>query len=75
MGGHDDAPIVLLAHERTDGLFDHVKGRHLFMDRMRLLEKSKKKKNAVYAGMNVGFTLYIVGAITGIVTGFMSATM
>ena len=69
-----DAPIVHLAHERTDGLFDHVKGRHLIMERMRLLEKSRKIKNAVYAGMIVGFTLYIVGVITGLVTGFMSAT-
>ena len=66
-----DAEIVHLAHERTDGLFDHVKGRHLIMDRMRNLEKAKKVKNAVYAGMIVGFTLYIVGVITGLLTCYL----
>jgi glycosyltransferase involved in cell wall biosynthesis len=66
-----DAEIVHLAHERTDGLFDHVKGRHLIMDRMRNLEKAKKVKNAIYAGMIVGFTLYIVGVITGLLTCYL----
>lgn len=33
----NDIEIMHQSHERTDGLFDHIKGRHLIMDRYRNL--------------------------------------
>ena len=68
----DEVKTCHHAHERSDGLFDHVKGRHLIMDRVRALEKFKKVKNATYAGMIVLFWTYIAGVITGLVTGYIS---
>lgn len=64
----DDIKVVHNAHERTDGLFDHVAGRHLIMERARNLEKAKKTKNYVYTAMCVLFGTYIVGIITGLIT-------
>lgn len=64
----DDIKVVHNAHERTDGLFDHVAGRHLIMERARNLEKAKKTKNYVYTAMCILFGTYIVGIITGLIT-------
>ena len=68
----DDIKIVHRVHERTDGLFDHVKGRHLIMDRYRNLEKLKKSKDKLYISMMALFGFYIVGIITGLITCYLS---
>lgn len=39
----DDIEITHLAHERSDGLFDHIKGRHLIMERYRHLYDKYKQ--------------------------------
>ena len=69
IGISDDLKVVHSAHDRTDGLFDHVNGRHLIMQRVRVLEKSAKVKNMAYTVMLVMFLAYIAGIITGLVTG------
>lgn len=40
----DNVKILHKSHERTDKLFDHVKGRHLIMERNRNLDKLTKQK-------------------------------
>ena len=69
IGISDDLKVVHSAHDRTDGLFDHVNGRHLIMQRVRGLEKTAKVKNMAYTVMLVMFLAYIAGIITGLVTG------
>ena len=64
----DDMKILHQAHERSDGLFDHVKGRHLIMDRVRNLEKITTIKDKAYISLIIMFWVYIVGVITGLVT-------
>lgn len=64
----DDVRIVHQAHERSDGLFDHVKGRHLIMERYRFLEKNSKIKNKIYWNIIFWFSFYIAGIITGLFT-------
>ncbi len=39
VGISEDIEIMHQAHERTDGLFDHIKGRHVIMERYRNLEQ------------------------------------
>lgn len=64
----EDMPVEHTAHERSDGLFDHVAGRHLIMERMRSLEKTMKIKDFTYTSMMILFGIYIAGVITGLVT-------
>lgn len=64
----DDIKIMHKVHERTDGLFDHVKGRHLIMERNRMLERLNKQKNTLYSLLMVLFGFYIAGIITGLIT-------
>jgi hypothetical protein len=64
----DDMKIVHQAHERSDGLFDHVKGRHLIMERVRNLAKATTIKDKTYKSMIILFGIYIIGVITGLVT-------
>ena len=64
----DDMKIVHQAHERSDGLFDHVKGRHLIMERVRNLAKATTIKDKTYKSMMILFGIYIIGVITGLVT-------
>ena len=64
----DDMKIVHQAHERSDGLFDHVKGRHLIMERVRNLEKVTTIKDKTYTTMIILFWVYIVGVVTGLIT-------
>lgn len=41
----DAAKVIHQSHNRSDGLFDHIKGKHLIMDRYRnLLKKEKENK-------------------------------
>lgn len=67
-----DSSVFHYAHNRTDGLFDHVRGRHLVMQRSRDLEKSVKVKDKVYLTLLISFLVYIAGVITGLVTGYIS---
>ena len=64
----DEIKIVHKSHERSDGLFDHVQGRHLIMERVRNLEKVTKMKDKIYTSLIVLFWAYIIGVITGLVT-------
>lgn len=66
----DNVKILHKSHERTDGLFDHVKGRHLIMERSRNLDKLSKQKDKIYTILMLIFGFYIVGVITGLVTAF-----
>jgi hypothetical protein len=66
----DNVKIVHKSHERTDGLFDHVKGRHLIMERCRNLDKLGKQKDKIYVLLMLLFGFYIAGIITGLVTAF-----
>ena len=44
----DDIEVIHNSHNRTDALFDHVRGRHIIMTRMRELEDKLKIKNFKY---------------------------
>ena len=67
----DDIKIMHNVHERTDGLFDHVKGRHLIMERNRKLEKLSKQKDTLYTLLMILFGFYMVGIITGLITAYI----
>lgn len=43
-----DIEVIHNSHNRSDALFDHVKGRHIIMNRMRELENKLKIKNFKY---------------------------
>ena len=64
--------VVHDAHDRVDGLFDHVKGRHLIMQRARDIQNAVKVKDKAYLTMMFLFFAYIAGIITGLVTGAIS---
>ena len=68
----DDIKILHNSHERSDGLFDHVKGRHLIMDRYRNLNKVTKQKDHIYNTLMLVFGFYIIGIITGLFTMYLS---
>lgn len=56
------------AHNRSDGLFDHVRGRHIIMDRYRELHKAVELKDRIYKVALVATAFFSVGLITGMVT-------
>lgn len=58
--------IKHIAHERSDGLFDHVKGRHLIMNRYRNL--MKKDRDNLLLLMMISFGFFMAGIITGLIT-------
>lgn len=64
----DDIVVVHKSHDRTDGLFDHVKGRHMIMERYRELQRSKSIKNLIYISAIVASAFFTGGLITGLVT-------
>ena len=68
----DDIKIIHKSHERTDGLFDHVKGRHLIMNRYRMLNKLSKAKDYIYYTLMAVFGFYMAGVITGLITCFLT---
>ena len=41
IGISENIEVIHTAHERSDGLFDHIKGRHLIMERYRKLYNNK----------------------------------
>ena len=56
------------SHDRSDGLFDHVKGRHKIMERCRMLDWYVKSKTNVMTAMLLLYLFFIAGVITGLVT-------
>ena len=64
----DQVCVGHLSHERSDGLFDHVKGRHKIMERYRMLESATKNRSHTLRVMLVTYLFYIAGVITGLVT-------
>lgn len=65
----DSVKVLHQAHDRTDGLFDHVKGRHVIMDRYRNLQKSVELKDRIYRIAIIASAFFTGGLITGLVTG------
>ena len=65
----DDVRVLHQVHDRSDGLFDHVKGRHLIMERYRELEKNVAMKD-IMGAVAIGATAFFTGGlITGLITG------
>jgi hypothetical protein len=65
----DDVRVLHQVHDRSDGLFDHVKGRHLIMERYRELEKNAAMKD-IMGAVAIGATAFFTGGlITGLITG------
>lgn len=60
------------SHNRSDGLFDHVKGRHVIMERYRGLEHSVKMKDLIYKAAILASAFFTAGLITGMVTESMN---
>lgn len=64
----DDVKVYHQVHNRTDGLFDHVKGRHLIMNRYRELEKNTNTPNMVGIAAIIATAFFTAGLIAGLVT-------
>ncbi len=56
------------SHNRSDGLFDHVKGRHAIMERYRNLENSIRSWENIKRAAIVASAFFTGGLITGLVT-------
>jgi len=65
----DDVRVLHQAHDRSDGLFDHVKGRHLIMERYRELDRNTSMKDWIYKAAIAASAFFTGGLITGLVTG------
>jgi hypothetical protein len=72
IGVSDEIHVLHKSHNRSDGLFDHIKGRHLIMERYRNIETNKNIKNLVYWAMILASLFYFAGLITGLFTEYMS---
>lgn len=64
----DSVRVVHNSHDRTDGLFDHVRGRHAIMERYRELVTSSRRWEAVKRAMLLASAFFTGGLITGLVT-------
>lgn len=73
----ESVPVMHKSHERSDGLFDHVKGRHIIMERYRSLQAAVERKDMIYIAMMVLFAFYMAGIICGMCTmaGFSEAML
>lgn len=71
IGVAEDVEVLHAAHDRTDGLFDHVKGRHSIMERNRVIEKAVRMKNLIYIGAILACAFYTAGIITGLITEYI----
>lgn len=72
IGVSDDIQVIHKSHNRTDGLFDHIKGRHLIMTRYRNIESNKRFKNSIYLAMILATIFYTAGLITGLITEYVT---
>ena len=68
IGVTDCVQVLHRSHDRSDGLFDHVKGRHVIMERYRGLEHSVKMKDLIYKAAILASAFFTAGLITGMVT-------
>lgn len=68
IGVTDCVKVLHRTHDRSDGLFDHVKGRHTIMERFRGLEHSVKIKETIYRAAILASAFFTAGLITGMVT-------
>lgn len=68
IGVTDCVQVLHRSHDRSDGLFDHVKGRHAIMERYRGLEHSVKMKDLIYKAAILASAFFTAGLITGLVT-------
>lgn len=58
------SPVVChRSHERSDGLFDHVKGRHMIMERYRRLNKRLSRKKTTIAFSTAMLCAAAIGSI------------
>ncbi len=71
IGVAEDVEVLHTAHDRTDGLFDHVKGRHSIMERNRTIEKAVRMKNLIYIAAMLASAFYTAGIITGLITEYI----
>lgn len=72
IGVSDDIKVIHKSHNRSDGLFDHIKGRHLIMTRYRNIESNKRFKNSIYLAMIIATIFYTFGLITGLITEYIN---
>lgn len=56
------------SHNRTDGLFDHVRGRHKIMERYRMLDRYVKSHDGILRLAIAAIAFFTAGFITGMVT-------
>ena len=56
------------SHDRSDGLFDHVKGRHKIMERYRMLDRYAKSRDFILKAAMRATVFFTGGLITGLVT-------
>lgn len=68
IGVTDCVRVLHRAHDRSDGLFDHVKGRHIIMERYRGLDHLVKIKDLIYKAAILASAFFTGGLITGMVT-------
>ena len=64
----DGIRVAHRAHDRSDGLFDHVKGRHAIMERHRMLGRYVKTRNGILRLAMAASAFFTAGLITGMVT-------
>lgn len=64
----DTVRVAHRAHDRSDGLFDHVKGRHAIMERSRMLDNCVKARNGILRLAMAVSAFFTAGLITGMVT-------
>jgi hypothetical protein len=68
IGVTNTVKVLHQSHDRSDGLFDHVKGRHIIMDRYRDLHKAVELKDRIYRVAIIATAFFSGGLITGMVT-------
>ncbi len=68
----DSVKVLHQAHDRSDGLFDHVKGRHIIMERYRELDRNSRMKDWIYKAAIAASAFFTGGLITGLITGMIN---
>ena len=64
----DAVRVAHRSHDRSDGLFDHVKGRHAIMERHRMLERYHRTRDGILRLAMAASAFFTAGLITGMVT-------
>ena len=64
----DGVRVVHRSHDRSDGLFDHVRGRHAVMERFRMLEGAASAWERLKKAAMIASAFFTGGLITGMVT-------